>query len=505
MTEAQTVAVATEMTETPPVAPAPETPDSVAKRLRRLSASLTTRILVAFVGFLALAILASVLVTREVLLLRLDQRIDSELLQEAAELRRLARGGDPATGQPLGSRVQRIFKVYFERNVPTRNEALITFVDGRPYLRSRPRLPYRLDRDPELVAHWGRIADTERGNVQTPAGRVDYLAVPLLSQNETRGVFVAAIFRDREKAEVDTAVRAAGAVGAAVLLLGSLLAWRLARRIVQPVASLTRTARAISETDLARRIPVESRDEVGQLASTFNEMLDRLERAFESQRRFVDDAGHELRTPLTIARGHVELLEDDPDERRQTVGLVVDELDRMRRIVDDLLLLAKHEQPDFLNLETVEVGALTDELYAKMTALAPRDWTVASRGRGVIVADRQRVTQAIVQLAENAAGLTEEGDRIELGSAVADGRARIWIRDRGPGIPYSDQQRIFERFRRGGDQRRSEGAGLGLAIVKAIAEAHHGRVEVESRSGEGATFTFVLPVDQPHPDGEETP
>ena len=232
-------------------------------------------------------------------------------------------------------------------------------------------------------------------------------------------------------------------------------------------------------------------------------MLDRLERAFESQRRFVDDAGHELRTPLTIARGHLELLEDDPDERRQTVELVLDELDRMRRIVDDLLLLAKHEQPDFLNLETVEVGALTDELHAKITALAPRDRVVATRGRGVIVADRQRVTQAVVQLAQNAAGVTQEGERIELGSTVADGRARIWIRDHGPGIPYGDQERIFGRFRRGGEGR-SEGAGLGLAIVKAIAEAHHGRVEVASRPGEGSTFTLIVPVDQP-PDGRARP
>jgi two-component system OmpR family sensor kinase len=489
--------VATETTERPLRAAARDERNSKAKRLRGVPVSLTTRILVGFVGFLAITIAGSVFVTRQVLLLRLDERIDRELVQEANELRRVAGGGDPATGRPLGQRVRRVFQVYLRRNVPSSNEALITFVDGRPYLRSRPRLPYRLDRDPALVARWGRIEDTERGTVQTPAGRVEYLAIPVRSGNQTGGVFVAAIFRDLEQAEVDTAVRAEGAVGLAVVILGSLLAWRIARRIVEPVASLTRTAREISETDLDRRIPVETRDEVGQLASTFNEMLDRLERAFESQRRFVDDAGHELRTPLTIARGHLELLDDDPDERRQTVELVLDELERMRRIVDDLLLLAKHEQSDFLDLDTVEVGALTHELHAKVTALGLRDWVIESRGRGVIVADRQRLTQAMVQLAQNAAGVTGEGDRIALGSAVANGQARIWIRDRGPGIPYGEQERIFERFRRGGDQRRSEGAGLGLAIVKAIAEAHHGRVEVESRPSDGATFTLVVPVDQP--------
>jgi two-component system, OmpR family, sensor kinase len=463
----------------------------------RVSASLRTRIVAWFIGLLALATLSSVLVTRTVLLVRLDQRIDAELTQESAELRRLATGNDPETGEPFRSNVRRIFEVYLERNVPARNEALITFVDRRPFLRSRQVVPYRLDSDPELVAQWGGLRQPDRGDVETPAGRVEYLAVPLRARGEPAGVFVAAIFRDRLKTEVDDAVWAAGLVGLAVLLLGSLLAWRLADRVVRPVSALTKTARSISETDFSGRIPAGGREEVAQLASTFNEMLDRLERAFASQRRFVDDAGHELKTPLTIVRGHLELLEDDPEKRRETLALVMDELDRMGRVVQDLLLLAKHEQPDFLDLATVDVGTLTDELHGKAQALAAREWLLESRGRGVIVADRQRLTQAIVQLAENAARYGDEGEPIELGSSVVDGEARFWIRDRGPGIAPEEQERIFERFRRGVRPRRSEGAGLGLAIVRAIAEAHRGRVELDSRPGAGATFTIVIPVDQP--------
>jgi signal transduction histidine kinase len=358
-------------------------------------------------------------------------------------------------------------------------------------------VPYRLDRDPELVRRWGGVRAPDRGRVETPAGLVDYLAVPLRSGGKTSGVFVAAIFRDRAKADVDDAVRAAGAVGLAALLLGSLLAWRLAGRVIGPVTALTRTARAISETDLSRRIPVSGRDEVAQLASTFNEMLDRLERAFESQRRFADDAGHELKTPVTIVRGHLELMDDDPDDRRETLALVMDELDRMGRIVHDLLLLAKHDQPGLLDLTTVDVGGLTDEVLAKVTGLAAREWALDARGRGVIVADRQRLTQAMLQLAENAALHSEDGDRIEVGSAVADGEARFWIRDYGPGISLDQHEQIFERFTRGFGQRRTEGAGLGLAIVKAIATAHHGRVELDSEPGVGALFTIVIPVDQP--------
>ncbi|MGH3112111.1 MAG: sensor histidine kinase, partial [Gaiellaceae bacterium] len=458
--------------------------------------SLRTRILVWFVGVLALGTLVAVLVTREVLQLRLDERIDEELAQEAAELGKLADGNDPETGRPFGARVERIFEAYLEANVPSRYEALITFVDGRPFLRSRQVVPYQLDTDPRLVARWADVSEPDRGSVETPAGLVEYLAVPLQANGRTEGVFVAAIFSERAGEDSAAVGLAVGAVGLAILLLGSLLAWRLADRVLTPVTALTVTARSISETDLSRRIPVRGRDEIAQLAETLNEMLDRLERAFGAQRQFADDAGHELKTPLTIVRGHLELLEDDPEPRRETVALVMDELDRMGRIVDDLLLLAKHEQPDFLDLATVEVGMLTDELEAKLRALSDCAWVVEGRGRGVIVADRHRLTQALVQLGQNA--VRHGGDSpLAMGSAVSDGEARFWVRDRGPGIQPRDQARIFERFRRAIGQSRQEGAGLGLPIVKAIAEAHHGRVDLESRPGDGATFTLVVPVDQP--------
>ena len=465
--------------------------------MRWTPTGLRARILAWFIGVFAVATLASVLVTREVLLLRLDQRIDRDLVQESAELRRLARGNDPETGRPFGERAARIFEVFLERNVPSRHEALITFVGGEPYLRSRQVVPYRLDRDPALVERWGRLRTPERGRAETPAGRVEFLAVPLIRDREVAGTFVAAIFRDRASEEVGAVVRAAGGVGLAFLLLGSLVAWRLADRVVRPVAALERTARTITETDLTQRIPVRGNDEVAQLATTFNAMVARLERAFRSQRAFLDDAGHELKTPLTIVRGHLELLESDPAEREATLALVLDELDRMGRIVDDLLLLAQREQPDFLRLETVDVEALTSELHAKLSALGPRDWVVEGHGRGVIVADRQRLTQALVQLALNAARHAPGTEPICLGSSVRDGEAHFWVRDRGPGIAPADLERIFERFGRGTSSARADGAGLGLPIVRSIAEAHHGRVDVASRPGEGATFTLVVPVDQP--------
>jgi signal transduction histidine kinase len=201
-------------------------------------------------------------------------------------------------------------------------------------------------------------------------------------------------------------------------------------------------------------------------------------------------------------RGHLEFLDEDPAEREETIALVTDELDRMARFVEDLLLLARAEQGDFLHLGPLDLDVLTPELYAKAHALAERDWRLAGSGTGHLAADRQRVTQAVMQLAQNAVQHTQPGDRIALGSSLRNGNARLWVADSGPGVPAAERERIFDRFHRSGaGRRRSDGAGLGLSIVRAIAEAHGGRVELDSREGHGATFTLIVPTE---PRQEET-
>jgi signal transduction histidine kinase len=240
---------------------------------------------------------------------------------------------------------------------------------------------------------------------------------------------------------------------------------------------------------------VQGKGELAELAKTFNEMMDRLQTSFAIQRNFVNDAGHELRTPITIIRGHLELMGDDPQEQQETIELVMDELDRMNRLVNDLVLLAKSENPDFLELETVDVSSFTEELYTKIKALAKRNWRLDCLAKGTIAVDRQRLTQAIINLAQNATQHTTEDNIIAIGSAIEDKQVQFWIRDTGEGIAESDQKRIFERFARvTSSRRRSEGSGLGLAIVKAIAEAHGGFVRLDSHLGMGAKFTLVLPL-----------
>ena len=312
-----------------------------------------------------------------------------------------------------------------------------------------------------------------------------------------------AVFRDREEDELNDAFTALGAVGLALLLAGTVLAWRLADGVLRPVRAVTTTARSISSTSLERRIPEQGSDEIAQLAATFNEMLDRLEGAFDAQRHFLDDAGHELRTPLTIVRGHLELLEEDPTRRARTIELVLDEVKRMGRIVEDLILLAKSEEPDFLQLEPVDVARLTNDLHAKASALGERRWVVDAVGRGIIVADGQRLTQAMVQLAQNAVDHTEVGAEIGVGSTVTPAGARLWVRDSGSGVSPADRDRIFKRFERGSDAEH-EGAGLGLAIVDAIARAHGGRAELDGAGVSGATFSITVPTDQPEREGLPT-
>jgi signal transduction histidine kinase len=382
------------------------------------------------------------------------------------------------------------------RNIPLRTEVMLGFDQGQLIARSGE--PHLLEavRDPELIADWRELDVTTRDAVDSGLGRVEYLAVPLRDDaGDSLGTFVVAAFADVARDEVDQVVRVAGIVGALALLTASALAVGLAGRILDPVRALSETAQQISEQDLTRRITVTGRDELAQLGEIVNTMLDRLESAFESQRAFLDDTGHELRTPLTIIRGHLEVMGEDPHEVREVRTLVLDEAARMHRIVEDLILLAKAQRPDFLRTSLVDVHTLTREVHAKAEALsAAVTWRLVATADVTISADRQRLTQAMVQLAQNASVHCPPGTVVTIASSVGPDGVRLTVADDGPGIAPVDQMHVFDRFHRGRQSRvESSGTGLGLAIVRAIAEAHGGRVELISHPRRGATFTMVLP------------
>lgn len=468
-------------------------------RLRSARARILAAIVVLLVGSTAL----TTLLLREVLTARAEDRVAAGLVQESGELRRLIEDGrDPTTGRPFGRDVRAMFDVYLARNVPDRRERWLTYIEGRPH---RATVPSAEGVVLERALHGLRTVPDVQRSVLRVAGRDNaVLAVPVRYDGRTLGVFVALMDLQAERDEVDQAVGAAAIVSLVVLFLAIVVAYLLTGRILAPLRDLTATAQTITETDLRRRIAVRGDDEIAELARTFNAMLDRLEQAFGSQRSFVSDAGHELRTPITIVRGHLELMGDDPAEREETLALVDDELGRMSRIVEDLLLLAKAEHGDFLRPGTIDLDLFVEEVHARATALGDRRWTIEGAVPATITGDRQRLMQAMLNLAANAAQHTAAGGRIGIGSRIQDGEAQLWVRDDGPGISADDQKRIFERFARLDPGRRTSGAGLGLAIVQAITTAHGGRVSVASEPGHGATFVLHLPLDE-LPDPKEYP
>ena len=323
------------------------------------------------------------LAIRELLLARTSDRIDEEITQEIGEFRALAGGRNPRTGELFRGDLPAIYETYFRRNVPAQGETVIGYADGHRPISTSGARGGRIAVG-EQAARWQRLERSERGEFESPSGVVRYLAVPVRgSDGKIGGTFVVTAALGQERDEVEDAVRLAAIVLLTVLLIASALAWVVAGRVLAPLRMLSDTARSIGESDLTRRIPASGTDELAELGRTFNAMLDRLEAAFDSQRSFVSDASHELRTPITIVRGHLELLGDDPEERRETIALVTDELDRMSRFVDDLLLLARAEHDDFLRVGEVELGALTDELAEKASALgdAPLERRAPRRGR----------------------------------------------------------------------------------------------------------------------------
>jgi signal transduction histidine kinase len=419
----------------------------------------------------------------------------------AADVREFLSFVDAASRGQTGTGVTdagSLLRAALERQVPADDETFLVLVDGEPrFTPPGPRL-VALENQPQLVAAVAALpadAPVRVGPAATTAGPVRYAAVQVrVTGRPEVGTYLVAVATKPALDRVNAAGWRYAAVSLGSLLIVGLVGWLVAGRLLRPLRHVRQAAEHISETDLSLRIPVTGRDDVSDLTRTVNAMLDRLQAAFEVQQQFLDDAGHELRTPVTIVRGHLELLDvHDPVEVGQTRALVLDEMDRMGRLVDDLIVLAKARRPDFLQMGPVDLDRLVEETIEKATGLGQRRWTVDALPHRAAALDAQRVTQALLQLAHNAVQHTREGDEIGLGARVDHGSIQLWVRDSGPGVAGQDAARIFERFGRVRPGRGNGGSGLGLAIVTTIAAAHGGRVELDSVPGHGATFTLHLP------------
>ncbi len=465
----------------------------------RRGRSVRVRLLGWYVALLGVSLVAALLLQRAFLLAQMRTSVEEALNQEVAELTQLANGLNPETGESFGQDVSAVFDNFFARNVSLDGEGVLTYLNDAIY---KTDLTGSTLADLERASSWAGARDTERGVIEDgELGEIRYLAVPLRGGETENGVFVVTVQMASRLATLDGVIRIGAVVYGSIFLLASALSWVAAGRILRPLDDLTETARSISETDLSRRIEVEGDDEIAELSRTFNSMLDRLDEAFAVQRRFIDDAGHELRTPITIIRGNLEVMGDDPEERRETMAVVSDELERMTRIVDDLLDLAKAEQPDFIRPAPMDLADFTRDLSLKAAALDDREWVVESAPQTVIDADRHRLNQAMMNLIRNASEYAPAGTPVHLGSEVIHESIRLWVRDEGEAIPPADRPRIFDRFARASGGRRSnEGAGLGLAIVAAIAEGHGGSVSFVE-PWEGGNL-FIMTIPQRGVDGE---
>jgi signal transduction histidine kinase len=300
-----------------------------------------------------------------------------------------------------------------------------------------------------------------------------------------------------------------------ILIIGSSIAviaafgigWLLAGLTLRPINRLTQTAQTIgAERDFNRRVDYTGpNDEIGQLVTTFNSMLAELQAAYlqvgellQAQRRFVADASHELRTPLTTLRGNIGLLQREPpisaEDRVDVLADMVDETERLMRLVNDLLVLARADAGRPLQKEPVHLKPLLEDVYQQIKLLAPqRPIQCQADIDATIVGDGDALKQVLLVLLDNALKHTPAEATVTLSTTVHNGQVAIRVSDNGPGIAPAHLPHIFDRFYRGDAARSSPGTGLGLAIADELAKAHQGTITVDSQIGQGSTFTLTFP------------
>ena len=408
----------------------------------------------------------------------LSAAIDQSLRSRAEDVRALVRHGGSLRGT--------------QSPLLEPGESFAEILDARGHVReASPSLRRRLllSRQ-ELERARGEAVFLNRPSVPGLDEPARLLAVPA-------GEAVVVVGGTREnRAETLQSLRNAFFVGGPVaLLLAGLGGYLLAGAALRPMEAMRRRAQEISTSSLGERLPVPpARDEVGRFGETLNRMLARLEEGVERERRFVSDASHELRTPLSLLKTELELAlrpRRSPEELRAAIVSAAAETDRLARLADDLLLLARSEQGHLpLRLEPLD----PDELLRAVARRFARNgaFTIDAAGAPAIRADRLRLEQAVGNLVDNA--LRHGGDRVVLRAARRNGALELHVLDGGAGFPPEFLDHAFEPFSRGDEGRASDGSGLGLAIVETIARAHGGSAHVANRDGGGADVWISLPA-----------
>jgi signal transduction histidine kinase len=462
-------------------------------RPERPGLSVRIRITAAVAVLTALALSGAGLIVYVIEAQRIDGEIADRVDQQFEQFRNFqANNVDPDTGRPYTA-LGPLLDAFVAQQVPDDDETLVSWYDGGPQLKS-PDGYTGADASAFREAAAGIVDDNGTTQMADPEDELILNAQTVELAGQTGALIVVTYYGDARSGLSDT-IRTYVVVALLALLAITAFALMQSGRLLAPLRTLRETADEITETDLSRRLPESGNDDITALTRTFNRMLDRLEAAFVGQRQFLDDAGHELKTPLTVLRGHLELLDvGTPEEIAETRELLLDEVDRMSRLVGELILLATSDRPDFVTVRPVDLTGLTVDTLAKARGLGDRTWTLDETASVIVPVDEQRLTQALLQLCDNAVKHTAAGDVVALGSSYDGSWARLWVRDTGPGVAPEHRDQVFERFGRGAAPTDDEGFGLGLSIVRAIARAHGGTVTLEDEQPHGARFVITLPI-----------
>lgn len=365
---------------------------------------------------------------------------------------------------------------------------------------------------PLPVLRWNPPPPGEAGAFATVTGsssssRIRLYAAPVRRDGQVIGFVEAGASLeqiDRSMLRLKLLLGGLSLAGLAAAITGG---WAIAATVLSPIAIMTRTARAIAlSRGFSRRLPETGRrDELGQLAVTFNEMLTSLDAAYAAQQRFVADASHELRAPLTAILGNANLIERQPnmspEERTEALAQIGREARRMSRLASDLLALARADAGQTLEFRPVELDRLLLEVFHEAKVLAEGvKLTIRDIDQAAVQGDADRLNQLLLILVDNALKYTPPGGEVALSLTRGGGLAVLKVADTGIGIAPEDLPHIFERFYRADKARARDqaGTGLGLSIARWIIERHGGQIEVDSAPGRGTIFTVKLPLVKPN-------
>jgi heavy metal sensor kinase len=457
--------------------------------------TLRARITLWYTAFLSLLLVALGSAAFVLLDRGLRQNVDASLLT-------VARVAAQSTREP--SRMASELEDALESMVgPALAERFFQLLDplGRPDPRLLPRHPMRLPLGIEALRQAENGRDSfETVHVPGVEGPLRLLTYPVVEGG--RVVHLVQVAMPLEPVERARSRFLLILLGLAPLAIGAASAggWFLARRALAPLDAMVGTARRIEAEDLSRRIETTgSGDELDRLAGVLNEMLGRLESSFAAVRQFSADAAHELRTPLTILMGEIEVAlrsVQSGEEDRRVLASSLEEVNRLARLVDDLLFLARADAAaEGPALARVDLAAVLDEVTPAVQALAEAGGVrlaVDRDGPLWVNGNAPMLFRLVFNLGENAVKYTPRGGAVTMRAGRVDGAAQLEVRDSGPGIPAAEQDRVFDRFYRADRARERGGAGLGLALVRSILTMHGGQIRLESTPPSGTAFIVSL-------------